>query len=58
MAYAGERLTATGTITDVYAKRGGALEFVVKKTAVTDEAGAAVADLTGVIVVRNPGVGS
>jgi acyl dehydratase len=58
MAHAGERLTASSTITDVYAKRGGALEFVVKKTAVTDESGAAVAELTGVIVVRNPGVGS
>jgi hypothetical protein len=31
---------------------------VVKKTAVTDESGAAVADLTAVIVVRNPAVGS
>jgi acyl dehydratase len=58
MAYAGERLTATGTITDIYAKRGGALEFVVKKTVVTDESGGPVADLTAVIVVRNPGVGS
>ena len=58
MAYAGERLTASSTITDVYSKRGGALDFVVKTTAVTDEAGKAVADLTGVIVVRNPGVGS
>jgi acyl dehydratase len=58
VAHAGERLTATATITDVYSKRGGALDFVVKKTAVTDEAGAAVADLTSVIVVRNPGVGS
>jgi acyl dehydratase len=58
MAYAGERLTATSTISDVYSKRGGALDFVVKKTAVTDQAGAPVADLTSVIVVRNPGVGS
>lgn len=58
LAHAGERLTATGTITDVYEKRGGALDFVVKKTAVTDEAGAVVADLTSIIVVRNPGVGS
>jgi acyl dehydratase len=58
MAYAGERLTATSTITDVYSKRGGALDFVVKTTAVTDGAGKSVADLTGVIVVRNPGVGA
>jgi acyl dehydratase len=58
MAYAGERLTAVSSITDIYSKRGGALEFVVKKTTVTDESGAPVADLTATIVVRNPGVGS
>jgi len=58
LAHAGERLTATATITDVYQKRAGALEFVVKKTAVIDEGGGPVADLTSVIVVRNPGVGS
>lgn len=37
-------------ITDVYAKK--ALQFVVKETAVTRADGAAVADLTSVIVVR------
>lgn len=58
LAYAGERLTAASTITDVFSKKGGALEFVIKKTAITDETGAAVADLTQTIVVRNPGVGS
>jgi acyl dehydratase len=58
VAYAGERLTATSSISDVYSKRGGALDFVVKKTVVTDESGAPVADLTSTIVVRNPGVGS
>lgn len=58
MAYAGERLTATPTIAEVYTKRGGALEFVVKKTAVTDEAGAPVADLTLTLVVRHPEVAS
>lgn len=56
VAYAGERLTATPRIDDIYSKRGGALDFIVKRTAVTDEAGQSVADLTTVIVVRNPGV--
>ena len=56
MAYAGERLTATSTIAEVYTKRGGALEFVVKKTAITDESGALVADLACTIVVRHPEV--
>ncbi len=58
VAYAGERLTANTTITDVFSKRGGALEFIIKKTAVTDEAGQPVADLTSSIVVRNPEVGA
>jgi acyl dehydratase len=58
VAYAGERLTAASTITDVFSKKGGALEFVIKTTAITDEAGGAVADLTQTIVVRNPGVGA
>jgi acyl dehydratase len=58
LAYAGERLTARSTITDVYSKKGGALEFVVKQTAVTDESGGPVADLTSTIIVRNPEVGS
>src|SRR4051812_41135102 len=56
MAYAGERLTATSTIAEVYTKRGGALEFVVKKTAITDESGSSVAELTCTIVVRHPEV--
>lgn len=56
MAYAGEELTATSRIEDVYSKRGGALDFIVKKTAVTDTDGGPVADLTTVIVVRNPEV--
>jgi len=58
LAYAGERLTAASTITDVFSKKGGALEFVIKKTEITDETGGPVADLTQTIVVRNPGVGA
>lgn len=58
VAYAGERLTARSTITDVFSKKGGALEFVVKQTAITDESARPVATLTSTIVVRNPGVGS
>ncbi len=53
VAYAGERLHFAPRITDIYDKRGGALEFVVRETAVTDDAGQAVADLRRVIVLRN-----
>lgn len=52
-AHAGEHLTATPRITDIYSKRGGVLEFIVKVSSVADDAGRPVADLTTVIVVRN-----
>ncbi|MDT5358275.1 MAG: hypothetical protein QOC69_37 [Mycobacterium sp.] len=55
IAHAGDTLTATPRIVDVYSKKGGALEFIVKSTAVTRADGIAVADLETVIVVRNPG---
>lgn len=53
VACAGERLHFAPRITDIYDKRGGALEFVVRETAVTNDAGEAVADLRRVIVLRN-----
>ncbi|WP_071288139.1 MaoC family dehydratase N-terminal domain-containing protein [Mycolicibacterium llatzerense] len=56
-AHAGDVLTATPRITDIYSKKGGALEFIVKETAVTRADGSLVADLKTVIVVRNPGAG-
>jgi acyl dehydratase len=55
-AYAGDLLTAKPKIVDIYSKKGGALEFVVKDTAVVRADGSAVADLTSVLVVRNPEV--
>jgi acyl dehydratase len=55
IAHAGDTLTATPRIVDVYSKKGGALEFIVKSTAVTRADGFAVADLETIIVVRNPG---
>ncbi|MGW6460096.1 MaoC family dehydratase N-terminal domain-containing protein [Streptomyces sp. NPDC055078] len=55
-AYAGDRLTFTTRITDVYSKKGGALEFVVRATEVTRD-GEPVARLTSSLVVRNPEAG-
>jgi acyl dehydratase len=55
IAYAGDTLTAAPRIVDVYSKKGGALEFIVKNTVITRADGSAVADLETVIVVRNPG---
>lgn len=54
VAHAGDVVTARPTITDVYSKKGGALDFIVKETVVTRADGSPVADLTSVIVVRNP----
>ncbi|MEM5401069.1 MULTISPECIES: MaoC family dehydratase N-terminal domain-containing protein [Paraburkholderia] len=54
MAFAGERLAFETRIADIYDKKGGALEFVVRETRVTNaQDDAPVADLRSVIVVRN-----
>lgn len=51
-SYAGDTLTAQSTITDVYSKKGGALEFVDRRTAVTRN-GEVIATLEQTIVVRH-----
>jgi hypothetical protein len=56
LAFAGDTLALQDRIVDVYAKKGGVLEFVVKQTEITrgDEL---VAHARSVVVVRNPEVG-
>ncbi|MEU7145269.1 MaoC family dehydratase N-terminal domain-containing protein [Nocardia sp. NPDC046473] len=53
-AVAGDVLTATPTIGNVYSKKGGALDFIEKTSTVTRADGTLVAELKSVIVVRNP----
>ncbi len=53
MTYAGDRLTFEQCIEDIYDKKGGALEFVVRRTRVTNQHGAHVADLRTVTVMRH-----
>lgn len=53
MAYAGDVLTFEQRIEDIYDKKGGALEFVVRKTRVTNQRGEHVADLRSVTVQRS-----
>ncbi|CAB3730230.1 MaoC family dehydratase N-terminal domain-containing protein [Achromobacter kerstersii] len=53
MACAGDVLRFEPRITDIYAKKGGALEFVVRETRVSDAAGNLVAEMRAVTVVRN-----
>jgi len=50
--HAGETLTAQSTITDVYSKKGGALDFVERRTEVSRE-GTLIAVLDQTIVIRN-----
>ena len=53
MAYADDVLTYEQRIEDIYDKKGGALEFVLRKTRVTNQRGEHVADLRSVTVQRN-----
>ncbi len=51
--YAGDTLTFATKITDIYDKKGGALEFFVRSTRVTNQDRALVAENRGVVVIRN-----
>jgi hypothetical protein len=55
MAFAGDSLTFESVITDIYDKKGGALEFIVTQTTVHNQAGELVCRLKQSVVVRNPG---
>ena len=50
---AGDTVTVRSTITDIYDKKGGALEFVVKTSRATNQRDELVAEMRGVIVCRN-----
>jgi len=53
MAYAGDVLRFEPRVADIYAKKGGALEFVLRETLVTDAVGSLIAVLRTTTVVRN-----
>ncbi|MBT2322758.1 MaoC family dehydratase N-terminal domain-containing protein [Variovorax paradoxus] len=53
MACAGDTLTFAQRIDDIYDKKNGALEFVVRKTRVSNQREELVAELRCVTVVRN-----
>jgi len=53
MAYAGDTLTFEQRIEDIYDKKNGALEFVERKTRVTNQRGEEIAELRCVTVMRN-----
>ena len=51
---AGDEITLTSTVTDIFDKKGGAMEFVIVETRATNQNGADVGGMTRTIVVRNP----
>jgi acyl dehydratase len=53
LIYAGDRLTLKCRITDIYDKKGGALEFVVQDTEAENQDGSVIATSRTVTVVRN-----
>jgi acyl dehydratase len=53
MAYAGDTLTFQQRIHDIYDKKGGSLEFVDRRTSVTNQRDELVAELRCVTVIRN-----
>ena len=50
---AGDTVTVLSTVEDIYDKKDGKLEFVVKKSQVTNQKGEKVAELGTVLVVRH-----
>lgn len=51
--YAGDVITRSQRIVDIYEKKGGALEFIVDEVAAVNQRGQAVGTTTTVTVVRN-----
>lgn len=52
-AFAGDRLTFHTHISGIYDNKGGAFDFVMRKTKVTNQHGEHVADLVGSVLQRN-----
>ena len=52
-AYAGDTVTVNSTVSDIYEKKNGALEFIVKSSRVTNQNQELVAELRSVLVCRH-----
>ena len=52
-ACVGDTIVVRSTVSDIYDKKNGALEFLVKESMVSNQHGKVVAELRAVIVVRN-----
>ena len=52
-ACAGDTVTVNSTISDIYDKKNGQLEFVVKESKVTNQKNELIAEMRSVLVVRH-----
>lgn len=57
MAFAGDSLTFESRVTDIYDKKGGALEFLVTETTGVNQLNEVVVKMKCTTVIRNPGSG-
>lgn len=53
MIYAGDKITLTTKISDIYEKKGGALEFIVSDTNAVNQRGELCTEMRSVLVIRN-----
>jgi acyl dehydratase len=51
-AHAGDELSSSSVVTDVYEKKGGALTFLVSETPVVNQDGDKVVTMTSTLVIR------
>jgi acyl dehydratase len=56
MVYAGDELTVRGRIVDIYERKGGALEFIVRESAVINQHGDLIAEMRSTTIVQHPEV--
>jgi acyl dehydratase len=57
MAFAGDSLTFESRVTDIYDKKGGALEFLVTESTCVNQLNKVVVKMKCTTVIRNPGAG-
>ena len=57
MAFAGDSLTFESRVTDIYDKKGGALEFLVTESTCVNQSNKVVVKMKCTTVIRNPGAG-
>ena len=53
MMFAGDQITLTTTTSDIYARKGGALEFIVYDTTAVNQHGQLCTEMRSVLVVRH-----